>query len=70
MDLVRAKGMFSFYEDGHQECCRVRKVKGRLQSCASMCGAGGNGSFEHVSWVEGLRSCVPAGARSVPYPAS
>lgn len=26
MDLVRAKGMFSFYEDGHQECCRVRKV--------------------------------------------
>ena len=25
-DLVRAKGMFSFYEDGHQECCRVRKV--------------------------------------------
>jgi len=26
MDLVRAKGMFSFYEDGHGECCRVRKV--------------------------------------------
>lgn len=26
MDLVRTKGMFSFYEDGHQECCRVRKV--------------------------------------------
>ena len=26
VDLVRAKGMFSFYEDGHQECCRVRKV--------------------------------------------
>ncbi len=25
-ELVRAKGMFSFYEDGHQECCRVRKV--------------------------------------------
>merc|ERR1719453_2815895 len=21
------KGMFSFYEDGHQECCRVRKVR-------------------------------------------
>jgi adenylyl-sulfate reductase (glutathione) len=28
MDLVRAKGMFSFYEDGHGECCRVRKVRG------------------------------------------
>lgn len=27
MALVREKGMFSFYEDGHTECCRVRKVK-------------------------------------------
>jgi hypothetical protein len=26
MDLVREKGMFSFYEDGHGECCRIRKV--------------------------------------------
>jgi 3'-phosphoadenosine 5'-phosphosulfate sulfotransferase (PAPS reductase)/FAD synthetase len=26
MELVRTKGMFSFYEEGHQECCRVRKV--------------------------------------------
>ena len=26
MDLVRAKGMFSFYQDGHGECCRIRKV--------------------------------------------
>jgi 3'-phosphoadenosine 5'-phosphosulfate sulfotransferase (PAPS reductase)/FAD synthetase len=26
MELVRTKGMYSFYEDGHQECCRVRKV--------------------------------------------
>ncbi len=25
-ELVRSKGMFSFYQDGHQECCRVRKV--------------------------------------------
>jgi len=25
--LVRGKGLFSFYEDGHQECCRVRKVR-------------------------------------------
>lgn len=32
-DLVRAKGMFSFYEDGHQECCRVRKV--RRASCVA-----------------------------------
>ena len=24
--LVRRKGLFSFYEDGHAECCQVRKV--------------------------------------------
>lgn len=29
MDLVREKGLFSFYEDGHGECCRVRKVRAR-----------------------------------------
>ncbi len=33
--LVRDKGLFSFYEDGHQECCGVRKVvplKRKLES--------------------------------------
>ncbi len=25
--LVRTKGLFSFLEDGHQECCQIRKVK-------------------------------------------
>src|SRR5258706_3511235 len=25
-DLVRKKGLFSFYEDGHNECCGIRKV--------------------------------------------
>lgn len=24
--MVRTKGLFSFYEDGHHECCQVRKV--------------------------------------------
>lgn len=24
--LVKEKGLFSFYKDGHQECCQVRKV--------------------------------------------
>ena len=24
--LVRAKGLFSFYQDGHKECCDIRKV--------------------------------------------
>lgn len=27
MELVRNKGLFSFFEDGHGECCRVRKVR-------------------------------------------
>src|SRR5579864_4734491 len=26
-DLVRKKGLFSFYDDGHEECCGVRKVE-------------------------------------------
>lgn len=25
--LVRAKGLFSFYDDGHQECCAIRKIE-------------------------------------------
>ncbi|MGZ8191851.1 MAG: phosphoadenylyl-sulfate reductase [Methylococcaceae bacterium] len=25
--LVKNKGLFSFYEDGHQECCGIRKVE-------------------------------------------
>jgi len=25
--FVRRKGLFSFYEDGHQECCEVRKIE-------------------------------------------
>ena len=25
-DLVYQKGLFSFYQDGHQECCGIRKV--------------------------------------------
>ena len=25
--FVRSKGLFSFYEDGHKECCTVRKVE-------------------------------------------
>lgn len=25
--LVKAKGAYSFYEDGHQECCEIRKIE-------------------------------------------
>lgn len=26
-ELVQTKGLFSFYEDGHKECCSIRKVQ-------------------------------------------
>ncbi len=26
-DFVKRKGLFSFYKDGHQECCAIRKVE-------------------------------------------
>lgn len=26
-ELTRAKGLFSFFEEGHQECCGIRKVE-------------------------------------------
>jgi len=26
-ELVQKKGLFSFYTDGHEECCRIRKVE-------------------------------------------
>ena len=53
MELVRAKGMFSFYEDGHQECCRVRKV-GR--STAGGRGASAAGRTRMIAFA--ARSCA------------
>uniref|UniRef100_UPI00358F18F1 phosphoadenosine phosphosulfate reductase domain-containing protein n=1 Tax=Crenothrix polyspora TaxID=360316 RepID=UPI00358F18F1 len=26
-EFVKSKGLFSFYEDGHHECCGIRKVE-------------------------------------------
>ena len=26
-DFVKEKGLFSFYQDGHSECCSVRKIE-------------------------------------------
>eukprot|EP01065_Artemidia_motanka_P049296 TRINITY_DN812_c0_g1_i2.p2 TRINITY_DN812_c0_g1~~TRINITY_DN812_c0_g1_i2.p2 ORF type:complete len:259 (+),score=114.50 TRINITY_DN812_c0_g1_i2:60-836(+) len=42
--LVQSKGMFSFYKDGHAECCGVRKV-GPLKEKLSTLGA----------WITGVR---------------
>lgn len=43
-DLVRKKGLFSFYEDGHSECCGVRKV-GPLRRVLT----------RYAAWITGQR---------------
>jgi phosphoadenosine phosphosulfate reductase len=35
-DLVRRKGLFSFYEDGHHECCGIRKVEPLKRKLATL----------------------------------
>lgn len=34
--LVRTKGMFSFYEDGHGQCCAIRKVGPLVRQLSSL----------------------------------
>jgi len=34
--LVREKGLFSFYQDGHQECCSIRKVEPLRRALSSL----------------------------------
>lgn len=43
-DLVRRKGFFSFYDDGHSECCGVRKV-GPLRKVLT----------RYAAWITGQR---------------
>jgi phosphoadenosine phosphosulfate reductase len=35
-DLVRRKGLFSFYQDGHHECCGIRKVEPLKRKLATL----------------------------------
>lgn len=42
--LVREKGLFSFYEDGHAECCSIRKVEPLRRALAGL-----------DAWVTGQR---------------
>jgi phosphoadenosine phosphosulfate reductase len=42
--LVREKGLFSFYRDGHQECCGIRKVEPLRRALQSL-----------EAWVTGQR---------------
>ncbi len=34
--MVKAKGLFSFYEDGHAECCGIRKVEPLRRKLATL----------------------------------
>ena len=43
-ELIRNKGFFSFYRDGHQECCAVRKIQPLREKLASL-----------EAWVTGQR---------------
>lgn len=42
--LVREKGLFSFYPDGHKECCQVRKVGPLRRKLATL-----------DAWITGIR---------------
>jgi phosphoadenosine phosphosulfate reductase len=52
-DLVRRKGAFSFYEDGHKECCQIRKVEPLKRQLAR---------FD--AWVTGQRADQSPATRS------
>ncbi|TGG95891.1 phosphoadenylyl-sulfate reductase [Natronospirillum operosum] len=51
--LVREKGLFSFYEDGHKECCGIRKVDGLKRKLATV-----------DAWITGQRRDQSPSTRS------
>lgn len=51
--LVRNKGLFSFYEDGHGECCGVRKIQPLRRKLATV-----------GAWITGQRRDQSPGTRS------
>ncbi|MHA3083432.1 phosphoadenylyl-sulfate reductase [Acinetobacter sp. ANC 5383] len=51
--LVTEKGMFSFFADGHQECCGVRKVQPLRKKLATLDG-----------WITGQRKDQSPGTRN------
>ena len=52
-DFVTQKGLFSFFEDGHQECCGIRKVQPLRKKLATLDG-----------WVTGQRKDQSPGTRN------
>lgn len=53
--FVKEKGLFSFYEDGHQECCSVRKIKPLKRALSSL-----------DAWITGQRKDQSPTRTSVP----
>jgi phosphoadenosine phosphosulfate reductase len=51
--FVRRKGLFSFYEDGHKECCGIRKVQPLRRTLA-----------RYAAWVTGQRMDQSPATRS------
>ena len=51
--FTRSKGLFSFYEDGHQECCRVRKVRPLRRALKGL-----------RAWITGQRKDQSPGTRA------
>jgi phosphoadenosine phosphosulfate reductase len=51
--LVREKGLYSFYRDGHKECCDVRKVEPLRRALSSL-----------SAWVTGQRRDQSPGTRA------
>ena len=55
-NLVRRKGLFSFYTDGHQECCSVRKIEPLRRYLAGLDG-----------WITGQRQDQSPTRAGVPH---
>src|SRR5438132_1129392 len=51
--LVREKGLFSFYVDGHKECCGIRKVEPLMRALRPL-----------KAWVTGQRRDQSPGTRA------
>jgi phosphoadenosine phosphosulfate reductase len=51
--LVREKGLFSFYRDGHKECCGIRKVEPLVRALAPL-----------AAWITGQRQDQSPGTRA------
>lgn len=52
-DLVNRKGLFSFFEDGHSECCGIRKVNPLRRKLATV-----------DAWITGQRKDQSPGTRN------